>query len=68
MKAAPNLPLLGEVCYGMNFENEKENDLRSKKIDLSYVIDTYRIFAKRGQGENFFRKSVMFLENLRIYK
>ena len=56
MKAAPNLPLLGEVCYGMNFENEKENDLRSKKIDLSYVIDTYRIFAKRGQGENFFHR------------
>ncbi|MBR2215457.1 MAG: DUF1343 domain-containing protein [Selenomonadaceae bacterium] len=54
--AAPNPPLQGEVCYGLDFRQVSDADLRHKEIDLSYVIDAYRIFVQKGLGDKFFHK------------
>ena len=50
-------PLLeGEVCYGENFSQESELKLRSKGMDLSYVVEAYKTFQRQGKGEKFFLK------------
>ena len=46
----------GEVCYGADFSQESELKLRSKGMDLSYVVEAYKTFHRRGKGEKFFLK------------
>jgi len=46
----------GEVCYGADLSQESELKLRSKGMDLSYVVDAYKIFRRQGKGEKFFLK------------
>ena len=56
MRAAPNPPFIDEICYGRDFGKIKESRLRNKGIDLSYVIDAYRVFEKKGLGDKFFKR------------
>ena len=56
MPVAPNPPFIGEMCYGKYFGKIKESSLRNKGIDLSYVIDAYRVFEKKGLGDKFFKR------------
>ena len=46
----------GEVCYGVDFSQENELKLRAKGMDLSYVVEAYKIFHRQGAGEKFFMK------------
>ena len=46
----------GEVCYGVDFSQENELKLRAKGMDLSYVVEAYKIFHRQGRRETFFTK------------
>ena len=56
MKSALSPLREGEICYGADFSQESELKLRSKGMDLSYVVNAYKIFRKQGKGEKFFWK------------
>lgn len=56
VKAAPNPPLLGQVCYGVDLSRKKESDLRKKHMDLSYIVEAYKVFQRQGLGDSFFVK------------
>jgi len=56
VKAAPNPPLLGQICYGVDLSRKKESDLRKKRMDLSYIVEAYKVFNRQGLGDSFFVK------------
>lgn len=56
MKSALSPLREGEICYGADFSQESELKLRSKGMDLSYVVNAYKIFRRQGKGEKFFGK------------
>ena len=56
VKAAPNPPLLGQICYGVNLSRKKESDLRKKHMDLSHIVEAYKVFHRQGLGDSFFLK------------
>jgi uncharacterized protein YbbC (DUF1343 family) len=56
IKAAHSPLREGEVCYGVDFSQENELKLRAKGMDLSYVVEAYKIFHRQGAGEKFFMK------------
>ncbi|WP_221174098.1 DUF1343 domain-containing protein [Selenomonas sp. AB3002] len=56
MKSALSPLREGEICYGADFSQESELKLRSKGMDLSYVVNAYKIFRRQGKGEKFFWK------------
>ena len=58
MKAAPDPPFRGEVCYGVDFSREKEGKLRAKGMDLSHVAAAYKVFQKQGLGDKFFLRFI----------
>lgn len=49
---AKNPPLLNQLCHGVNLSTLNEETLRTKGLDLSYVIDAYRNLQ---MGERFFK-------------
>lgn len=49
---AKDPPQLGKTCYGVDLSGLSFEELRSKGIDLSYVIDAYR---NLNMGDHFFR-------------
>lgn len=49
--AAPAPPCLGQRCHGYDLSGLGMEELRSKRIDLTYLITAYR---KSGLGDKFF--------------
>lgn len=49
--AAPALPCLGQRCHGYDLSGLGMEELRSKRIDLTYLITAYR---ESGLGDKFF--------------
>jgi uncharacterized protein YbbC (DUF1343 family) len=56
LKTASKPFLLGEVCYGVDFRQDSEMKLRAKGMDLSYVVEAYKVFRKQGLEDNFFMR------------
>ncbi len=48
---AKNPPQLNKVCYGVNLSNLSDEKIRTKGIDLSYLIDAYQNLKI---GDSFF--------------
>ncbi len=49
--AAPAPPCLGQTCHGYDLSGLGMDELRDKRIDLTYLITAYR---ESGLGEKFF--------------
>ena len=49
--AAPDPPCLGQRCHGYDLSGLGMEELRSKRIDLTYLITAYR---ESGLGDKFF--------------
>lgn len=59
VRAAPDPPQLGEVCYGVDLSDKPLSELRTKQqINLQYLIDAYNDYPDK---ENFFNN---FFDNL----
>ena len=56
LKAAPDPPFLGEICYGVDFSRENEIKLRAKGMDLTHLVEAYKVFQRQGLGDKFFTK------------
>ena len=56
MKGSSNPPLLGQECFGVDLSALPQEEIRKKKMDLSYVIDAYSIMKEQGQEAGFFRR------------
>lgn len=52
MPGAKEPPQLGKLCYGVDLGNLDNEDIISRGIDLSYLIDAYN---QVGMGDKFFR-------------
>lgn len=53
--AAPNPPELGKLCYGMDLRGINIEDLRNNPfIDLSYLIEAYKLFSEKEKFFNNF--------------
>ena len=59
-EAAPHPLLQGQLCYGVNFSQEKESKLINKGLDLTCVIETYKIFKAQGRSDEFFGDEIYF--------
>ena len=46
--------LLGKVCYGVDFRRESVIKLRTKGMDISHVVEAYKVFKRKGLGDKFF--------------
>lgn len=55
---AKNPPLLNQKCYGVDLRNIPDENIYTKGIDLSYIIDAYKNLK---MGDKFFTS---FFENL----
>ena len=51
---AQHPPLQGQVCYGEDLTGLTFKQITEKKINLDYVILTYRALKEKGMGEDFF--------------
>ena len=56
VKGSSNPPLLGQECFGVDLSALPQEEIRKKKMDLSYVIDAYSIMKEQGQEAGFFRR------------
>lgn len=44
------------ICYGVDFSRENEIKLRAKGMDLSHLVEAYKVFQRQGLGDKFFTK------------
>ena len=51
---AQHPPLQGQVCYGEDLTGLTFKQITERKINLDYVIQTYRALKEKGIGEEFF--------------
>lgn len=55
--AAINPKLLGQKCYGFDLRNERDNILKKKQLNLTYLHNAYKLYqGKDVFFNNFFNK------------
>ncbi len=56
MTGAKEPPFEGELCYGKDLRDIPEEEIREKKIDLTYLIDAYNALQQVSPDVSFFGK------------